>query len=46
MFDWNKYLIVNAFLKPGDKNMECTILVTTDAYGMGIDNPNINKGIF
>lgn len=39
--DLDKNLIVNAFLQPGDKNMEYTILVATDAYGMEIDNPDI-----
>ena len=25
----------------GDQNQECTIVVATDAYGMGINNPDI-----
>lgn len=41
MSDWDKDLIANAFLQPGNKNIECTILVAIDAYGMGIDNPDI-----
>lgn len=41
MSDWNKDLIANAFLQLGDENIECIILVATDAYGIGIDNPDI-----
>lgn len=41
MPDWDKSLISNAFKVIGKENTECTILVTTDAYGMGIDNPDI-----
>lgn len=26
---------------PGNKNMDCVIVVATDAYGMGINNPDI-----
>lgn len=39
--EWDKSLIANAFAIPGDENMECTILVATDAYGMDIDNPEV-----
>lgn len=39
--DWDKDLITNTFLKLGNENMEYTILVATDAYGIGIDNPDI-----
>lgn len=41
MSDWDKDLIAKAFLTPGNDNLECTILVATDAYGMGIDNLDI-----
>lgn len=41
MSDWDKSLIANAFKVNGEENTECTILVATDAYGMGIDNPDI-----
>lgn len=39
--EWDKSLIANTFAVPGDKNTECTILVATDAYGIGIDNSDI-----
>lgn len=41
MSDWDKKLIAKAFKTPGNENTECIILVATDAYGMGIDNPDI-----
>ncbi len=41
MSKWDKSLIANAFAVPSDKNTECTIFVATDAYGMGIDNPDV-----
>lgn len=41
MSDWDKELIAKAFKTPGNENTECIILVATDAYGMGIDNPDI-----
>lgn len=40
MSDWDKDLIANIFQLSGDKNMEYTILVVTDVYDMGIDNPD------
>lgn len=39
--NWDKDLITNAFLQSSDKNMEGSILVATNAYGTGIDNPDI-----
>ena len=41
MSDRDKDLILKAFCIPGEDNTNCTILVVTDAYGMGIDNPDI-----
>ena len=41
MSDWNKKLIAKAFKINRSENTECTIPVATDAYGMGIDNPDI-----
>lgn len=39
--DHDKKLTADAFRIPGDENLECTILVATDSYVMGIDNPDI-----
>ena len=41
MSDWDKSRIAAAFKVSGDKNIECAILVATNAYGMDIDNPDI-----
>lgn len=41
MSDWNKELIAKAFKINWSENTKYTILVATDAYGMGIDNPDI-----
>ena len=41
MLDWDKEFIAKAFKTPGNENTECIILVATDAYRMGIDNPDI-----
>ncbi len=41
MSDWDKELIAKAFKINGSENTECTIFVAIDAYGMGIDNPDI-----
>lgn len=41
MSEWDKSLNANAFAVPADQNTEYTILVATDAYGMGINNPNV-----
>lgn len=41
MSDWDKDLITNAILQPGNENMECIILVAINAYGMEIDNLDI-----
>lgn len=41
MTDWDKDLIANAFLVPGDKNMECVILEATNTYDIFINNLDI-----
>ena len=41
MSECDKKLTAEAFRIPGDKNNECIILVAIDAYGMGIDNPDV-----
>ena len=41
MSEWDKTLTAEVFGKPGTENTECTILVATDAYGIGIDNPDV-----
>ena len=41
MSDWDKNLINKAFLVLNDNNLYSIILVTTNASGMRIDNPNI-----
>lgn len=41
MFDWDKDLIANTFFVPGDENIDCVILVATDAYGMDINHLDI-----
>lgn len=38
MSDWDKDLIANAFLMPGDKNIDYVILVVTDAYQVGLSH--------
>ena len=39
--DWDKGLTAAAFVVAADENEECVILVATDVYGMGIDNPDV-----
>lgn len=40
--EYDKGLTADAFYVPGiSKELECVILIATDAYGMGIDNPNV-----
>lgn len=41
MSEWNKSLIAKAFKVSGEENSEFIILIATNAYGMGIDNPDI-----
>ena len=41
MPDLNKAINAEAFKLSGEMNTDCTIFVATDAYGMGIDNPDI-----
>lgn len=41
MSEWDKIFTTEAFGKPGTKNIECTILFATDAYSMGINNPDV-----
>lgn len=45
MSDYNKNLTAEAFCISGNENNECTILVATDAYGMGIDNWDVKLGV-
>lgn len=41
MSDWDKSLIAKVFKTCAEENPECIIFVATDAYGMGINNPDI-----
>lgn len=41
MSNWDKNLTIEVFGKLEEENNESVILVTTDTYGMGIDNPDI-----
>ena len=41
MSDLDKVIIAEAFNVDGNINTDCIILVATDTYSMGIDNPNI-----
>ena len=41
MPEFDKDLTAKAFQVPGEENIECIILVAPDAYGMGINNPDI-----
>lgn len=39
--DWDKALTAAAFATVAEENTECVIIVATDAYGMGINNPDV-----
>ena len=39
--EWDKEITAKAFMILGDQNHECTIVVATDKYGMGINNPDV-----
>lgn len=41
MFDWDKTIIASAFKIVNKENTKYIILVATDAYSIGIDNPDI-----
>lgn len=41
MSEWDKAIVAKAFQIDGDINTDYIILVATDAYGMGINNPDI-----
>lgn len=41
MSKWNKNLTIEAFGKPVEENNEYVILVTIDAYSIGINNPDV-----
>lgn len=41
MSDWDKDFIVAVIPILGDENMKCVILIAIDAYGMGIDIPDV-----
>ena len=41
MSDWDKSLIAKAFCIPRDENLEYIILVTINAYGIGINNSDV-----
>lgn len=41
MSDWDKELIAKAFKINESENIKCIILVATNAYGIGIDYPDI-----
>lgn len=41
MSEYDKTMTADEFRVLGEENTECTILVATDAYGMSIDNPDV-----
>ena len=41
MSKWDKSLIAKVFKVVGEENNECIVFVATDAYSMGIYNPDI-----
>lgn len=41
MSEWDKNLTAKAFFTLENSNFECTIEIAIDAYGLGIDNPDI-----
>lgn len=38
---WDKELIAKASKTPGNENTECIILILSNTYGMGMNNPDI-----
>ena len=41
MLEWDKNLTAEAFGKLAEDNNECVILIATDAYGIGINSPDV-----
>ena len=39
--DWDKALTATAFATVAEDNQEYVIIVATDVYGMGINNPDV-----
>lgn len=39
--EYDKAIITKAFAMRGEDNIKCIILIITNTYNMGIDNPDI-----